>query len=145
MLLKEIIDSTIIHTISGETTVQEAAIRMSELNIGALLIGSPEKIEGIFSERDILKKVVSMDLPVNTTKLKDVMSKNITYVDNFESAHTALNIMKNKNFRHLPVIDEEGMCIGVIGIRKLMKLISENIEMENKALVNQIIDDKDWN
>jgi CBS domain-containing protein len=144
MLVKDVIKSVEIHTIPSDISVHEAAVRMSELNIGALIVGSPEKIEGIFSERDILKKVIAMDLSPENIKVRDVMSNEITMVEDTESAHNALNIMKHHNFRHLPVINEKGVCVGVIGIRNLMKYISENLETDNKALSRHIIDDKNW-
>src|SRR5688500_8642139 len=130
MLVKDIMQSVKIHTISGDTTVQEAAIRMAELNIGALIIGTPEKIEGIFSERDILKKIAGMDLQPESTKLKDVMSTSITVIEEIEMAYTALRVMQEKKFRHLPVVNQKGVCVGMLGVRDLMKHMSETFEKE---------------
>lgn len=139
MLVKDIMQSVKIHTISKNATVREAAVMMAELNIGALIVGTAKKIEGLFSERDILKKVVAIDLPVETTKVKEVMSTNIIVVEDNEMAVIALKSMQEKKFRHLPVVNEKGICVGMLGIRDLMKAFSENLAKENKGLARHII------
>jgi len=142
MLIKDIMQSVKIHTISKDATVKEASVLMAELNIGALLVGTPAKIEGLFSERDLLKKVAAMELPVESTKLKDVMSTSIIVVEDNEMAVFALKIMVEKKFRHLPVINEKGLCVGMVGIRDLMKAVTRNFEKENKGLARHIIENK---
>jgi CBS domain-containing protein len=138
MLVKEVMQSVKIHTIPGKATVQEAAAKMGELYIGALIVGKPKKIEGIFSERDILKKVTGGGLSPETTLIRDVMSTNITTVDEIEMAKTALRIMLEKRFRHLPVVGKNGICLGMVGLRDLMKYVSETLEKQNRILEGRI-------
>jgi CBS domain-containing protein len=139
MLVKDMMQSVKIHTVSGELTIQEAAAIMSELGIGALIVGNPEKIEGIFSERDILKKVIGRDLSIIKTKVRDVMSTKVIVIEDTEMAYTAIEIMQERKYRHLPVVNNRGICIGMVGIRDLMKSVSDNIEKENKALARKIL------
>jgi len=127
-----------IHTISGSKTVWEAARMMAELNIGALVVGTPQKIAGLFTERDILNKVVGNNLSLESTKIKDVKSTNIMFVEDNEMVYVALKIMQEKKFRHLPVVNEKGLCVGMVSIRDLMKAISEIFEKENNGLVSYI-------
>lgn len=138
MLVRDIMQSKKIHSVSGNSTVHEASVLMSELNIGALIVGDENKIEGLFSERDLLKRVIDKKLPVESTKIKDVMSTEITVIEDNEMAIIALNIMQEKKFRHLPVVDANGLCIGMVGIRDLMKSVSATLENENKALAHHI-------
>jgi CBS domain-containing protein len=142
MLVKDIMQSEKIHTISGDANIHEAAVRMAELNIGALIVGIPEKIEGMFSERDILKKVAGNDLSYEITKVKDVMTTEVFVVEDKEMAYIALNIMQKKKFRHLPVVNEKGICVGMVSIRDLMKSVSNNIKKENKKIVRHIFEEK---
>lgn len=144
MQVKNIMHSGPLFTISSESTIQEAAIKMTELKIGALIVGTPENLEGIISERDILKKVVGMDLSYENLYVKDIMSTNIVTLEETEEAHFALNLIKEKKFRHLPIINEDGVCTGMLGIRDLMGSIAESIENENKNLAKYINKDKNW-
>lgn len=145
MFVREIITSAKINTITGDTTVLEAVVKMTKLNIGALIIGTPKKIEGIFSERDILKKVVGIDLPLESTKVKDVMTRNVTVIEDSKESHIALNIMKTKKFRHIPVVNQKGVCVSMLGLRSLMTSISENIENENIIMASRINDKEVFN
>lgn len=133
---------TIMHsgleTISSEANVREAAQKMAELNIGALLVIHENEVHGIFSERDILKKVIGLSRKPEKTCVKDVMTKEIITVELTEQAHIALSIMEEKRFRHLPVVDDNGDFVGMLGIRDLIKAVSENIESENKAISKYI-------
>ncbi|MFN8674365.1 MAG: CBS domain-containing protein [Candidatus Sericytochromatia bacterium] len=138
MFVKDIMHSGNIHTIASNNTIEDAAIKMTQLNVGALVVGSIENMEGIFSERDILKKVVGVGLDVANTIVKQAMTSNIATIKESENIYDALDIMQRKKIRHLPVVDFEGKCIGMLGIRDVMKAVSQMIEKENEALVKFI-------
>ena len=133
MILKDIMTLGI-KTISPNSTVQEVVEKMSEFNIGAIVVGSAESIEGIFSERDLLKKVIAKDLSTEKTSIKDVMTTHVRTINSSDSLQKALKIMKINNFRHLPVVDNYGYCVGLVGIRDLIKNLTDNLEKQNKAL-----------
>lgn len=123
-----------IFSVSDNMPIKEIAIKMYRQKIGAVIIGSTDKIEGIFSERDLLNKVVGPGLSVETTMVKDVMTKNVITINVSDSAENALKIMEGKGIRHLPVVDDNGKCVGMLGMRDLMHNMVESLEKENKKL-----------
>jgi CBS domain-containing protein len=139
ILVRDLLKYEKIYTISGNSTVIEAAARMAELKTGALLVGKPEKIGGIFSERDLLKRVVAMNLPVKSTKIKEVMSARVIFVEETELAYIALKIMQNNKFRHLPVINEKGLCVGVLDFQDLTNSVFKSLKRNKKEMLRLII------
>lgn len=137
MIVKTVMNAEL-HCINKEATVQEAALKMAGLNIGAIIIGSPEKIEGIFSERDLMRRVISCKLNSETTLLKDVMTTNIFTIEENENPEEALILMEEKRIRHLPVINEKGICVGMLGSRDLMRTIVNLLASENIELIKHL-------
>ncbi len=123
-----------LHSISPEASVKEAAVKMSELRVGAIIVGEPENIIGIISERDLMNRVLALGLHPEKTLVKDIMTKNVITIDYDESSETAMKIMDEKALRHLPVVNKEGFCIGMLGARDLMRSMVETLESDNEAL-----------
>lgn len=98
------------------TTVVEAARRMKEENIGALLVLDSSRLIGIFTERDALFRVLAAGLDPNTTRLADVMTAQPQTIGPDEPFLHALRIMYESKFRHLPVV-EFGRPLGVVSVR----------------------------
>ncbi len=98
-------------------SVREAARRMSERHIAAVIVTEGEdKLDGIFTERDLLDRVVVPGLDPDTTPLGKVMTPNPATVTPGETVREALVIMDTKGVRHLPVA-VEGRVLGVISMR----------------------------
>ena len=116
--------SKMVYKATLKTTVKEAVIEMERLNIGAILIESRNKLKGIFSERDLLKRVIAEKKDVNKILLKDVMTIDIFTVLEHEPIENAINIMNEHKIRHLPVVNENNACIGMIGIKDIMEYLS---------------------
>jgi CBS domain-containing protein len=98
------------------TTVVEAARKMKEENIGALLVLDSSRLIGIFTERDALFRVVAAGLDPNTTQLADVMTAQPQTIGPDEPFLHALRIMYESKFRHLPVV-EFGRPLGMVSVR----------------------------
>ncbi|MFN4152642.1 MAG: cyclic nucleotide-binding/CBS domain-containing protein, partial [Candidatus Sericytochromatia bacterium] len=81
MFIKEIMKSPVI-MVQSQITIKEAINKMNEFNIGSIIVGSYEKIEGIFSERDVLKKCLDLDL--NKTNIDKVMTKKVITISEEE-------------------------------------------------------------
>ncbi|HLA34981.1 MAG TPA: CBS domain-containing protein [Rhodocyclaceae bacterium] len=109
-------------------TVAVAADRMSEYNLGALLIVENDRLVGIFSERDILHRVVSRRKDPETTTLKQVLTPNPSTVTLETSIEKCIELIKTRGFRHLPVINEFRNPIGVVYSRDLLQYILGAIE-----------------
>lgn len=100
-------------------TVFDAIEVMVKEGVGAVTVGDGLKPEGIFTERDVLKKIVHAGTDPKTTQLVDLMTENITVVPDETDVNEALAIMTKKRFRHLPVVNNAGEIIGMISLRFL--------------------------
>lgn len=100
-------------------TVREAAVAMSARRIGALMVlDEAGKLSGIFTERDVMAKVVAAHRDPDATRLADVMTRNPDTIGPDESAADALGMMRKHGYRHLPVMDGAEL-IGMVSVRDL--------------------------
>ncbi len=106
-------------SIGGEATVLEAARFMTERKIGALLVLDGEHIAGMFSERDILQRVVAEGRDPAHTTVRDVMTVEVACCTPDTSLEEARGAMKNRRIRHLPVVDGDERLLGLISIGDL--------------------------
>jgi len=99
-----------------EATVAEGARLMSRRNVGCLLIVKSGQLVGIFTERDVVYRVVALDRDPAATRIADVMTPDPKTVTADESFGFALLLMHENRFRHVPVMDG-GRPIGVVSAR----------------------------
>jgi CBS domain-containing protein len=107
-------------------TALDAAEYMASRNIGAVcVLDSDEKLCGIFSERDLLKRVVIKKLDPAGVRIRDVMSEPREVIECDDTPHSALERMERVGSRHLPVV-EGSKFIGMLSMRDIMRVeISE--------------------
>ena len=113
--VRQIIEGQQPITAPSTISVMEAARLMKEHNIGALMVCEGEKLVGVFTERDALFRVVAAGLP-GTTSLSDVMTSNPQTIPADSGFSTALHIMHDGHFRHLPVVEDDRV-IGIVSVR----------------------------
>lgn len=106
-------------TISADATVLEATREMNRNRIGALMVMDGDRIAGIFTERDLLRKVVGEDLAPSSVKVGQVMSKDIICCTPDTDIEDASCIMRDRRIRHLPVCDGHGKLLGLVSIGDL--------------------------
>ena len=97
----------------------DAAKKMAEKNIGAVMIVEEGSLKGIFTERDVMCRVLAKGLDPTVTRLAEVMTTNPRTVSPEKSYGHALVMMQENGFRHAPVI-ENGKPIGIISARNAM-------------------------
>lgn len=102
-----------------QTSVLKAARLMAAKNVGAILVVEDEHLIGIFTERDLLVRVVVPGLDARTTRLADVMTRGPHTIDPDKPFGYALLVMHEKNFRHLPVVHDDRL-IGIVSSRSAM-------------------------
>jgi len=100
----------------ADASVRSACKLMSEQGVGAVVVMDGEVIEGIFTERDALKRVLADGRDPDTTTLDDVMSRDMVKLAPDDWAVDALRLMSQVGIRHLLVVDQE-MLIGIISLR----------------------------
>ncbi len=103
----------VVHTVDPDETVVDAVQYMNNSNIGALIVMQHNNIVGIFTERDVLMRVVTADLDPVTTPVKQVMTSNPVCVMPNMPVEDAMLLVTAKRFRHLPVV-ENGVLRGLI-------------------------------
>ena len=111
-----------LHLISAppEATVFEVARTMTEGRVGAVPILDGDTIVGIFSERDLMQRVVVAGRDPKTTRVSEVMTRDVVTAMPDESVDASLEKMKRAGCRHLPVVDG-GRVLGVISMRDLLR------------------------
>ncbi|MFD0916453.1 CBS domain-containing protein [Pseudahrensia aquimaris] len=102
-------------TTHQDTLVSEAVAEMSAKNYGSVVVnGDDGKMVGLFTERDVMKRIVNAGLDAKKTKIADVMTRDVRTAGPEDSVHDWLRIMSNERFRRLPVIDENGDVIAIM-------------------------------
>lgn len=112
-------------TISAGATVAEAVALLRQHRIGSLLVVDGELLVGIFTERDLLTRVLAAHRPM-TTIVKSVMTPDPVTVLANESIRTAVKRMQNGGYRHLPVVDERQRPIGVVSAKRIIRYLVEH-------------------
>ena len=108
----------LIHAQSSEK-VREVARRMSDERIGAVAVLDGEKLVGVFSERDIMTRIVAEGRNPENTIVSSVMTRNIVVADPDDDVDTAMQKMSSIGCRHLPVVSD-GNLVGMISLRDLL-------------------------
>jgi CBS domain-containing protein len=104
-----------VHSVNEEATVIDAAGVMNDNRIGALVVTSGEKVVGIFTERDILCRIVAAKADPTNTKVREVMTSPVAVCAPTTTRDECRAVMREKRVRHLPVVDE-GRLVGMISI-----------------------------
>jgi CBS domain-containing protein len=125
-------------TVTPDTTVLEAIHKMVELRVGAVSIVENEDLVGIFTERDVMTKVASKGLSLDTTKLSDVMTTRPEVASREMNPSEALSIMVEKHVRHLPIVGEGMRLEGMLSVRHLLQRMVEDLSQELEALDNYV-------
>jgi CBS domain-containing protein len=100
--------------VSPDTSVLEAARLMNDRGVGSVLVMRGDELAGIFTERDLMRRVVAIDLLPGTTKVGDVMTTSLVTCTPDAEVVDCSNMMSQRHIRHLPVVGEGGTILGVI-------------------------------
>ena len=119
--IAELIEGQTLTVIEPGWTVRTAAQRMTERNIGAVAVVEHGALAGVFSERDIMSRVVAKGLNPDDTSVDSVMTKEILVAGPEENVDAAIQKMHSIGSRHLPVV-ANGQLVGMISIRDLLEV-----------------------
>ncbi|HTS56010.1 MAG TPA: CBS domain-containing protein [Terriglobales bacterium] len=132
-LIYDLVKDRRVYSIDANNTVLEAARFMMEHNIGALPVLRNGELAGIFSERDIMNRVVAVGRMPGTTKVSEVMTANPKAVSIEETVENGLFLMREFGFRHLPITDGKQLK-GLISLRDLLLRYVSQKEAESKRM-----------
>ena len=113
-------------TVSGDESIRNAAKLMHEKKISSLLIVEERKPAGIITERDVVS-AIGEGMDADTGRVVDVMTRDPVSIKTTENPISAKNIMLEHNFRHMPVVDENGDLVGIISLRDLIRIWLEDL------------------
>ena len=117
--------SSSVYCVDVSDTVAEAVGLMNRENIGSVMVIKNGQYVGIFTERDVLNRVISAKLNAEKTRVEKVMTSDFISVQENSTLRQTMHIMTNKRVRHLPVFKEEKL-VGMISIgdvtRKLLEI-----------------------
>lgn len=120
-LVPDVVSDQRLVTLKKSSTVRDAAVLMDKKEVSSVLVVKPDgELRGIFTVRDVARRIVGNHLDPDSVKMKDVMTRNVTCVRPDETPQGALRIMRDGHFRHLPVTKNgksTGKVLGVVSRR----------------------------
>jgi CBS domain-containing protein len=126
-----------LYVISEQETVYDAARLMAEKRIGAVPVVDGDRVVGIFSERDIMNRVVAKNLNPQKTLVEQVMTKDLIVGSPEEDIEQILYRMKQSNIRHLPIV-QSGKLVGILSLRDLLQADLNEKDQEIKIMTAYI-------
>ncbi len=131
-LISEIIAGRTLVTATKDMTVRDACRLMVEKKIGAVLVVEKGRIAGIFTERDALTKVLAASLDPDKTTVAKVMVADLQTIRAAQPLAYALHMMAEGGFRHVPVVDDNGLPLGMVSARDALGQDMLELEREIK-------------
>lgn len=126
-----------VYTVPPDATVSQAVRLMNDHGIGALVVVRDRSIVGMFTERDVLRRVVDTARDPNTTRVAAVMTANVIAASPSMRVEQAMRLMTDRRFRHLPVLAGDEL-IGMVSIGDLNRWVTINQEHEIQKLTDYI-------
>ena len=112
-------------TVSPTTPVHEAIAKMQTERVGCVLVVDQGTLAGIFTERDVLKRVLNVDRSTDTP-VSELMTPKPAVANESEPIHCVLGRMHSGGLRHLPVVNDAGQAIGTISVKRVSSFIADH-------------------
>jgi len=125
-IVPDLVSNQTLASLPPSATVRDASRVMTERHIGAVLVAVDDRLQGIFTERDVLARVVAAGLDPDDTALGGVMTPNPDTVAPNDTALEALQRMSECGYRHLPVVDA-GQIVGIVSMRDLYATVNREL------------------
>lgn len=123
-----------VECIAPEATLQKAAQRMRELNVGALPICENDRLAGMVTDRDITLRATAEGRDPRTTTVREVMTPDITYCFEDQDVREAARIMEEQQIRRLPVMNRDKRMVGIVSLGDLA------VRTDNERLTGETLE-----
>ncbi|HEX4793092.1 MAG TPA: CBS domain-containing protein [Humisphaera sp.] len=107
---------TKVYTIGADATVLEATRKMNQYRIGALVVMDGDAVAGIFTERDVLQRVIGERMGPADVSVGEVMTKKVVCAPPETDIDELSEIMRSQRVRHVPICEEDGKLMGIVSI-----------------------------
>ena len=135
--IKDILQGREVYTVQSGTSVKNTANYMASKGVGLVPVMKNEMLVGVFSERDLVKRVIAKDKDLILTLVDDVMSTNLVIGKIDEPNESVLAKMKEAKTRHILIIDNEKL-VGVLSLRDLLEIDLNQCKTTVEVLNNYI-------
>ncbi len=126
-----------VHAVAPTMTVTEAVDEMNRHRIGCIVVLEDGRLAGIFTERDVLRRVVGESLDPKRAQVKDVMTASVITITPETMVDETMTLFLEKRCRHLPVM-QDGRLVGLISIGDVSRWLSDSHRVEAEHLKNYI-------
>jgi CBS domain-containing protein len=127
--------------VTPNTTVLEAVEVMAEHGVGAVAVVEEGELLGIFTERDVMMRVVLRHRNPRNTRVGDVMTSPAQTISADTAEEDALVHMVERHVRHLPIVDQQGQLSGMLSIRNLLEHRVDELARELHSLDQYLLND----
>lgn len=139
MKIKTLIADKRVHTITAHDSVKHLVECLNTFHVGALVVSADGKvIEGIVSERDIVRSLPGKFDMIEDLHVRDIMTVDVFTCTPDSTVSEIMTLMSSKRIRHLPVVDGEGGLISIVSIGDVVKHHVDEISAEIKALKDYV-------
>jgi predicted transcriptional regulator len=119
--LRDIMRPGFVNAVQHGSTVAEAVQTMRDRNVGIVAVVDGDRLVGLVSERDVVRRVVADGQDPTSISVDEIMTREIVYAGPDESYQNAVRLMDSASIRHLPVV-ENGVLLSMISIRDLLRV-----------------------
>ncbi len=135
MKISAIIAGKKVETISAEASIQELVDSLTQHHVGALVVSQDGKvIDGIVSERDVVRAMPGRLLQLENMCVKDIMTSEVHTCTAEATVSELMAMMTQLRIRHVPVVDADGNLLSIVSIGDIVKKHVEDLDSERKAL-----------
>ncbi|MCH8269051.1 MAG: CBS domain-containing protein [Acidobacteria bacterium] len=128
-------------TVSPRSVVTEAVQLMNDKRVGAVAVIDNDALVGIFTERDVMIRVVQEERNPRETLVRDVMTSPVETASEKTTATEALALMLDRHLRHLPILGSKGQLLGILSTRNLLTNKVEDLENQLNSLDQFLLND----
>lgn len=138
--IRDIIRNQPILTADADLSVRVAAQQMAKARVGAIMITHDRQLVGIFTERDVLVRILAAGRDPDTTRLEEVMTQHPQTTHPEGCLGSALHLMYEGGFRHVPVV-ENGVPVGMISARDALgpELVAFEAELQQRDAITELL------
>ena len=133
----DLLEGRELFTVQTGNSIIKTVLYMAEKGVGLVAVMQEDKLVGVFSERDLVKRVIAKGKSIENTTVNEVMSKNLVVAQSSEPSESVLAKMKEAKIRHILIVEDDKL-IGILSMRDLLELDLTSCKTTVQVLNNYI-------